>query len=62
MITPRSNGYRAGYAYSKRRIGTLEDNPYRQGTANWHDWRAGFTQGCQEFVEGLRKLLASEGL
>ena len=52
-INKRSNAYRAGEARTRKRYHKLADNPYRTGTRQWHEWRAGFEDAVQTFVAGV---------
>lgn len=51
-INKRSNAYCAGWARIRKARHTLEDNPYRAGTKEWHEWRAGFEAAVQAFLDG----------
>lgn len=52
-INKRSNAYRAGEARTRKIKHALTDNPYRAGTRQWHEWKAGFKHAVQAFVASV---------
>lgn len=49
-INKMSNAYKSGVARVRKLHHALTDNPYREGTKQWHEWRAGFEDAVQAFV------------
>lgn len=49
--TNRSNAYRRGWAAASHCA--LQDNPYRKGTKQWHQWRKGILDSAKDFASRL---------
>ena len=49
-VNKRSNAYFAGKAHTQKACHMLKDNPYRDGTRQWHEWQAGFKDAVAAFI------------